>query len=245
MSHHNSHVGIPNTLLNSFSNSKPLFVTNLIQNKVYESKPNKTGTIKDYYDDSAEELLSKELETSLGVFLKNIKSLDKMYDITNYINENHGVLDKFIKFQLQRSKKSLDTFNNHSLTAKYFGNLTHSDYLRITADVENINMLSLIGGRLFARVCVANENSSFVTNSIGFYFIPNADKKTIKSIIIPYEAKCAIYIEQYVENKASHYYVPDEYIKLLNKHCYYFELNVGNGFIISTNKDLAMAFLKK
>lgn len=111
MSHHNSHVGIPKSLLSSYSNGNKLYVANLLNNKIYPSNPDKIGVIKDYYDDETELLLSNVLESSLGQLLNGIKNMDKTYEITNYLNANHSTLAEFIKIQLQRSKKSLELFN--------------------------------------------------------------------------------------------------------------------------------------
>lgn len=238
MGHHNSHVGIPKTLLNSYSDSHPLYVGDLNRNKIYLSTPDKIGIIKDYYNDEVEQMLSNNLETGLGSLIKTIKGMKKYSDIAKYLNKNHTIIEEFVKIQLQRSKKSLDSFNENSLTSKVYGELSHSDYLEMVFKVDNINMLSMIGGNLFARVCVANEKHCFVTNSLGFYFIPNVETKSIISIVIPYESKKAIYIERFREDEkpASHYYVPDSHILYLNKLCYSFDKNVGNGLLVSTER---------
>ncbi len=238
MKHHNSHVGIPKTLLNSYSNSKSLFVCDLSRKKIYLSKPDKVGIIKDYYDDKVEQMLSNNLETGFGVLINAIKQMNKYYEMANYLNKNHAILEEFIKIQLQRSKNCLNSFNANSLTSKVFGELSHSAYLEIVAKVENVNILSMIDGKLFARVCVANAAHCFVTNSLGFYFVPNIETKSIKAIVIPYESKKAIYIEGFNKNEkpASYYYVPDSHILYLNKLCYSFEKSIGNGFLISTER---------
>ncbi len=247
MSHHNSHVGIPKSLIKSYSNESKVYVANLINHKIYPSVPDKTGVIKDYYDDNAELLLSNSLESSLGSLLKNIKSMSKMNDITNYLNSNHSILESFIKFQLQRSKKSLEAFNKHSLTAKVYGELNHSEYIELVSKVDNINMLSLIGGKLFSRVCIANENSVFITNSLGFYFIPDEKNKSVLSFVIPYEPKRAIYIEKFSDEykNISHYLVPDKHVAYLNKMCSAFEKALGNGILISTESSILSQFVIK
>lgn len=247
MSHHNSHVGIPKSLLSSYANGNKLFVANLQNNKIYASNPEKIGVVKDYYDDETELLLSNVLESSLGQLLNDIKIMDKSYEITNYLNSNHQVLENFIKIQLQRPKKSLELFNQHSLTAKVYGDLNPSEYLTLVSKVDNINMLSFIKGNLFARLCVASENSIFITNSLGFYFVPDKKNNSILSFVIPFEPKKAIYIEKFPEehSDASHYLVPDPHILYLNKICAAFEKASGNGVLISTEKDILEGFITK
>lgn len=133
------------------------------------------------------------------------------------------------------------------MTAKVYGDLNPSEYLNLVSKVDNINMLSFIDGHLFARLCVASEKSIFITNSLGFYFIPEKNSNSILSFVIPIEPKKAIYIEKYPEEHgdAPHYLVPDSCLMKFNKICSAFERELGNGILISSEKDILESFVMK
>lgn len=245
MAHHKSHIGIPNTLLKSYSEGNQLYAVNLKKGlRCYLTKPENAGVEKDYYDDETENLLSSEIETDLGAFLKELKVKGSMCEKVNFINSKHNILEKFIKFQLQRSKNILNFFNKNSLSSKKLGYLSHSDYIKFISKTESINILSLIEGSIFARVCVATECNSFITNSLGFYVIPDIEQKTMEAVIIPYSSKEAIYISNFDGDLFSHYEVSDKNLYTLNRYCYDFENFFGNGFIFSVDPFCKERYLK-
>ncbi len=231
-----NHVGIPKFLISQFENKEGLiFVYDIERNKKYFARAKNIGTEVGYYDSETEKLLSKDEETMFGSLISNLNNLKQYYKKTNELNNKYLVVEKFIKFQFFRSKKSLTIINKDSLSSIALGTLSSSDLIKISTELSNnTNLLSLIEKPL-QMVILKTDLKRLITNSLGFYFTlkdGNVDK-----IIIPINPNEAIVIFHSSGEGFSHFTTDDLAITQLNNYCYSFEKACGNGFLIANDSN--------
>lgn len=244
MSDLHSHVGIPKCLQLEFSNKEQIQVYDFARNKTYSCNCDRAGTENHYYDEETEKILSEKVESSLGVLIKELRACFNNVEFTNCLQRNTDVLEAFFKFQLQRSKKMLEGVNKKSISTKIFGDLSHSEMIKIL-DKSDANILNMLEGSLFALRIVCDDDLFLITNSLGFYCV--LDNKKLKYFIIPLSNKDAICIQSGFdkENPYSHYTLDERHCDYLNKSCYEFEKALGNGYIYAKEKFELEKFLKK
>ena len=232
-----SHVALPLNLIKEFENDKnTVCVFDLLQKKSYFANGTKVGVEKGYYSQQCELFLSSEIEGPFHDLITKLKEMNHYYEKTNFLNNNRDVLERFFKYQFLRSKKVLENTNKYSLAAIALGSLSHESLIAIMSKNDS-NILSLIEGKLFARMLVVKStNKSLIDNSLGFYTV--VESKKIKSFVVPISPKEAIYISSYNEKDlASHYFATDNEINILNKLCLITEKQIGNGFLIGKKFD--------
>ncbi len=233
----NSHVGTPKCILEKFATGKSVCVFNLEKNKEYAQSVDTAGTEHNYYDEETEKLLSDNAESGFGALMKKLYKLKTYKEKTKILYENTKIIESYMVYQLQRSKKSLEDFNEHSLTALVYGPLTHSEYLKLISQVDpsKINILIYLKQPMSIRIALNNGETDFIDNSIGFYYSFNKETKQIDNFFIPISNREVITINSYDKKneKTSYYYVDEERVNIMNSYCIVLEKAYGNGFIYS------------
>lgn len=226
-----SHISLPLNLIKEFESNKKVCVFDLVRGKSYCANGTKVGVEKGYYSKNCELFLSTEIEGPFHNLINALNSFNYFHEKTNYLNNNHEILEKFFKYQYLRSKKILEYTNSHSVSAQTIEPVNHETFIAIMART-NVNILSLIEGNLFARIVTNNSSHRlFINNSLGFYTVVKKEK--VVAFIVPISPKEAIYISSFDGEKTSHFTAKDEQVELMNKLCYISEKQIGNGFLIS------------
>lgn len=152
---------------------------------------------------------------------------------------NTKLVEQFFSFMFLRAKKSLETINNESITSAVFGNLEHSELLRIQTIIK-VNPLQIIGEKYCFYPLVNLSDCSFINNSIGFAIMISKNKEI--SIIIPLNEKIAIFISNNSELRAYEFlYIESEgaeKVDEINTSISIMEKEYGNGFIFGSSKEL-------
>ena len=142
------HVGIPRFIQQGFADKNHVFKYDLIRDKLYKESINTLGTEKEYYDDDVEnEILASGIENQFSLIYNNICNTKNPDEIKQTLDTNTKLVENFFSFMFLRAKKSLELVNKESLTSKIFGDLSHSDLLRIQTKIK-VNPLNHLGSTL-------------------------------------------------------------------------------------------------
>lgn len=232
-----SHVGVPRFLLNRFANDRQqVAVFDVMRQKNYCASPAKIGVEKGYYDDQAEQLLSECEEAPFSNLLIKLDKTNKLYKKTRLLYEDKEIVLDFVKFQFMRAKTNLAAVNEYSVTAKVFGEYSHSDLLKITTLLSSNPILMI--KQPWQILMLESKNKNLINSSLGLYFVPSLKSKTqneIKYIVIPISKSEAICITHSMLEEYSHFFASARNAEELNKWCMIFERNLGNGFVFATN----------
>ena len=96
-----------------------------------------------------------------------------------------------------RSKKTLNQVNNKSITAQLFGEMRHSDLLKLQS-LTKTNPLKIIDEKYILYPIVNNSETLFINNSIGLRMMVNKEGKY--SFVIPLNTYVAILITRDMNN---------------------------------------------
>lgn len=235
----NDHVGIPRFIQRGFADKNRVIKYDLIRDKQYSESIDTLGTEKEYYDDDVEkEILASGIENQFSLIYNSICNTKKPDEIKQILDSNTKLVENFFSFMFLRAKKSLELVNKESLTSKIFGDLSHSDLLRIQTRVK-VNPLQIIGNTYYFYPLINFSNVLFINNSIGFGFMINKQKQI--SIILPFNTRVAILIsnDNELKDSDSFYIAPDGTNKtdIINKSISKMEKEYGNGFIFGFRKE--------
>ena len=188
----NDHVGIPRFIEEGFANKKKVYKYDLIREKEYAESIDTLGTKNNYYDEDVEkELLARRIESRFAIFYNAFCKATNQHEMRVILDSNIELVEKFFSFMFLRAKKILETINKESITSKIFGNLDHSELLRIQTMI-NENPLEIIGKEYYFFPLINRSDLLFINNSIEFGII--IDREGQKSIVIPLNNKIAIFI---------------------------------------------------
>ena len=240
----NDHVGIPRFIEEGFANKKKVYKYDLIREKEYAESIDTLGTENNYYDEDVEkELLARRIENRFGLFYNNFCNATNLYEMRSMLNSNIKLVEKFFSFMFLRAKKILEIINKESITSKIFGNLDHSELLRIQTMI-NVNPLEIIGKEYYFFPLINRSDLLFINNSIGFGII--IDREGQKSIVIPLNNRIAIFISNDSKlNDYNYLYIEPERKEkadTINKSICTMEKEYGNGFIFGYSKELIIRY---
>lgn len=160
------------------------------------------------------------------------------------LNNNIKLVEQFFSFMFMRSITTLNEINDKSETSKLFGEIDHSELLRINSEI-NVNPFKIIGDEYSFYPLINFSNTHFINNSIGFGFLINKEKKI--SIFIPLNFKIGLLITNNQEiEKSEMTYIEsneDEKVHRMNKVICRTEKVIGNGFIFGDVKELVISYI--
>lgn len=237
---HHDHIGIPKFIERGFSNNGKVYCYDLHQDKVYGTNIDRLGTKNNYYEDDVEKkLLAEGVEKEFSNFYNDFCGTINTDALINILNANTELVTQFFSFMFTRAKKTLETVNKESITSQLFGDLSHSDLLRVQS-IINTNPLGIIGDnyKFFPLINFSNEH--FINNSLGFGIMINKDKEI--SIVILLNRRLGILVSNNQEFGDSElfYIEPEGYKKAItiNNCICKLEKNLGNGFIFGESKEI-------
>ncbi len=244
MSH--DHVGIPRFIEKGFSNNnEKAYCYNLKNDKGYCVSIDRLGTQKNYYDEDVEkELLAQKIEKQFSLFYNDFCGTTNPNIMTNILKENTKLVEQFFSFMFMRSKKTLNIFNNNSISSKMLGNLSHSDLLRTNLEIQT-NPFKMIGDEYRFYPLINLSSKHFINNSVGFCAIEN--KNNITAFFIPLDFRVGILItnDDYLNGSDFTFIDPNGINKadLINKKICITEKEIGNGFIFGESKELVTPYI--
>lgn len=227
------HVGIPRFIENGFAVSGMVFSYDTSLNRIRHSPINKLGTEKDYYDPDVEkELLANNIESNFSKLYNSITNTTDIDVIGKAINSNKCLIVLFFSFMFFRSKKSLEEANKSSLSSALFGNLDHSELLRIQSIIQ-VDPLKLIGNQYEIAPIINTSKVHFINNSIGIGVMMTKTKKSM--FFFPLNPSLGlVFSDKSFRQEANVFYTDannDAITKRLNESLVIYELGYGNGFL--------------
>lgn len=243
MSH--DHIGIPKFIEKGFSNDGKVYCYNLKKDKHYFDLINKLGTKNNYYDEDVEKnLLAQGVELQFSLFYNDFCKANDSETMIKILNNNIKLVEQFFSFMFMRSITTLNEINDKSETSKLFGEIDHSELLRINSEI-NVNPFKIIGDEYSFYPLINFSDTHFINNSIGFGFLINKEKKI--SIFIPLNFKIGLLITNNQEiEKSEMTYIEsneDEKVHRMNKVICRTEKVIGNGFIFGDVKELVISYI--
>ncbi len=234
------HVGIPKFIEKGFSNNNQVFVFDTIRNKRYPMSIDRLGTENDYYDEDVEKIiLANGIEDNFSQLYNDFCGTQDIRTMKKILDLNVELVEQFFSFMYLRAKKTLEQINNESITTKIFGDLDHSELLRIQT-VINTNPLKIIGEEYSFYPVINFSKRLFLDNSIGFGLMINKEKEY--SFVIPLNARVAILISGNKELTDFDYlYIEstgDNKTNVINKCLVRMEKVLGNGFFFGCDEHL-------
>ena len=198
-----SHIQLPISIIESFSEKKPVAGTNGkintadFVNALYygqqTSSPirtNEYGSQHGYYTEEIEELLSNEFESPIGEIRKKFIKFSKRrisevtIDKNDYLN-----VKKYLRMLFYRSQFFYDLYMKESKIAKIVGT-THSDYIQMCYDL-NVEPIPDFSKYTIALV-VATGKRHFINSFTGFSFYENRFVSNNPMFFAPLSPVCGI-----------------------------------------------------
>lgn len=232
------HVGIPRFIQEGFATSGKVASYDTELDRIRISPISKLGTDVNYYDEDVEKiLLANKIEGEFSKFYHDITSTTDIPFIEQTINSNTKLITQFFAFMYLRAKKSLDEVNKNSLSSKVFGDLDHSELLRIQAQIL-VNPLEMIGKEYRILALYNFSKTNLINNSIGIGAMMTKTGKV--TFFMPLNTKTGIVFcdESFSGDSQCFYIQPDSDgdAKRLNDAMVQFEIGYGNGFLFGKNK---------
>ena len=234
----NDHVGIPRFIQEGFAISGKVASYDTKLDRIRISPISKLGTDINYYDEDVEKiLLANKIEGEFSKFYHDITSTIDIAFIEQTINNNTKLITQFFSFMYLRAKKALDEVNKNSLSSKVFGNLDHSELLRIQAQIL-VNPLEMIGKEYKILALYNFSKINLINNSIGIGAMMTKAGKV--AFFMPLNTRVGIVFcdDSFSGDSQSFYIQPDcdGDTKRLNDSMVQFEIGYGNGFLFGKNK---------
>lgn len=232
------HVGIPRFIEEGFATSGMVASYDVETDRMRISPISKLGTDVDYYDEDVENgLLANKVEGEFSKFYKDITSTTDIAFIERTINNNKELITQFFSFMYMRAKKMLETINKNSLSSRLFGDINHSELLRIQSQIL-VNPLKMIGEDCDILALYNFSSVPFINNSLGIGAL--ISKENIVTFFMPLNARVGLMFcdKAYSNNSQCFYIEPgkDNDAKRLNKAMAEFEYDYGNGFLFANKK---------
>lgn len=233
-SKYNSHVILPEVILNGFSyktlEGKKIKYFDFYEQKVSEEKAKDFNTMPNYFSEQMETRLSKK-ETNIGKYRKILddfrKSKFQQYELDGKI-----IFDLF-NLQVIRHPYLLKTANKTSLTSSVFGDFSPDWAVNTALEMK----MEIFNQHDFDPAILINKsNNGLVTNSMGLY---SAYSKKREVIIMPLNSKVALVLFSKVAKIPYSYWNVDDNAEVLklNEYAYYHKIENSNK-IIGAEKDL-------
>lgn len=233
-----SHIGVPKFIERGFSLNEKAYVYDIIRNKDYIMPIDRLGTTNNYYENDVEKnILANGIEAEFSKFYNDFCNANNPQQMFKLLSINNHLVQQFFSFMFMRAKKTLVDVNDNSLSSKLFGNLNHSDLLRIQLEL-NTNPLKIVGDKYKMYPLVNLSNQLFINNSIGFALMVSSNNEY--SFVIPLNIRVGILISGIIDTNVDLYYIEkneDEKADRINKSICKLEKEYGNGFIFGSNKD--------
>lgn len=234
MSH--NHVGIPRFIQNGFAYKNKVFVSDIVRNKIYQTSIDRLGTENNYYDEDVEKVLASDIEANFSSFYNNFCNTDPS-SMKQILDSNVKLVERFLSFMYIRAKKTLSQINDESITAKAFGEISHSELLNIQSSI-NINPLTICKDYSFYPL-INYSKKFFINNSIGFGMMAINENKY--SFIIPLNIHVSILISGNMPHSYIDYYTiqpdRDNQVDAINKCIVRMEKILGNGFFFGRDEE--------
>ena len=236
MSH--DHIGIPRFIQEGFATSGIVASYDTALDIIRTSPISKLGTSVDYYDEDVEkDLLANKVEGEFSKLYHDITSTKDLGLIEKTIIGNKTLIAQFFSFMYMRAKKMVDTVNQNSLSSKIFGNVDHSELLRIQANIF-VDPLKMIGEEYFILPVLNFSRTRFINNSLGIgALITNT--KTILFYVPLNDRLGLIFCDKDYCGDSQFFYIwqdGEATAKRLNNSIVQFEYEYGNGFLFGMNK---------
>ena len=243
MSH--DHIGVPKFIEKGFSINNSVYCYNLINDKCYGNSIDRLGTKNNYYDEDVEKtLLANKIECQFSIFYNDFINAKTSDELVALVKNNNAVIEQFFSFMYLRSMKTLNEINKESITAKIFGDISHSELLRINSLI-NVNPFKIIGESYSFYPLLNLSSINFINNSVGYSILINQNEKI--SFFIPLTTNKGILItnNENLKNKEWTYIEKDalESIEHMNKTICRTEKVIGNGFIFGDAKVLVKSYI--
>lgn len=198
-----SHIQLPRSIIDSFSEKKPVVGTNGFINKadfvkvlsfgddkIELIRTNDYGVENGYYTEDVEELLNKEFESPLGETRKKLIEFAKKKRETVKIDKNDFiVIKKYLKMLFYRNKFFYNLYLSESKIATS-SNTSPSDYVQTCADL-NVNPIDDFQ-RYSIAVVVKTGRRCFINNFTGFSFLSAKQISDKPVFFVPLSPECGI-----------------------------------------------------
>lgn len=231
------HIGIPKFIEKGFSYNNQVYVSDVLRDKRYVMSVDRLGTENNYYDEDVEkQILASGIESSFSQFYNDFCGTRDIKFMKQILDLNTALIEEFFSFMFMRAKKTLEQVNRESITSQVFGNIDHSELLRIQLLIQT-NPLQIIGKKFSFYPLVNLSKTLFIDNSIGFGLMKN--KKEEYSFIIPLNTRVAILISRNMEQIDNGFFIEsngDYKVDRINKRIIDMEKALGNGFFFGYEK---------
>lgn len=242
MSH--DHIGIPRFLEQGFANDGKVYCHDLVRDKGYQALITRLGTQSNYYDDDVEKtILADDVEADFAEFYNSFCGSKSHKGMFWALWFNIATIKRFFRFMFMRSKKILAMINDRSVSSKVFGDMDHSELLRIAKDM--IVDPFLLAGPMYSLYLVENQSKEFfINNSIGFCIITGCNGKN-NSIFMPLNNKRGILVssDDYYKQSLFVVFADDAEVNSLNRRICMNECQIGNDFIFGNNEQLLNPYI--
>ena len=198
-----SHIQLPISVIESFSEKKPVVgengkinktdfvnVLGYGQNNISLVRTNEYGSQFGYYTEDIENLLSSEFETPIGEIRKKLIAFSKRKISEVSINNNDFlIIKRYLQMLLYRSQYFFNLYLKESKVASVVGT-THSEYIQMCYDL-NIKPFENFDGYTIA-VVVSNGERMFINSFTGFSFYQNRNISDKPMFFTPLSPTCGI-----------------------------------------------------
>ena len=244
MSH--DHIGVPRFIEKGFSKNCQVYVYDVIREKEYKMSIDRLGTKQNYYDKDVEEnLLANGIENNFSQLYIDFCNANRVSKKKEILDQNLELVTQFFSFMYMRSKKTLNQVNNESITAKLFGEMRHSDLLRLQS-LTKTNPLKIIDEKYILYPIVNNSETLFINNSIGFGMMINKEGKY--SFVIPLNTHNAILITRDLDSLEFDGFLietgENEKADSINKVIVRTEKVIGNGFFFGKEEKSIFKYIE-
>ena len=234
----NHHIAIPRFIEEGFAVSGKVESYDFDPDRFRSSPTSKLGTAEDYYDQDVEKtLLANKVENEFSKLYKDITSTMNPIFIKCCLDNNKELVTQFFSFAFLRAKKSLQTINDNSLSSAVFGEMDHSELLRIQTYIQ-VNPLQLVGEKYEILPLFNFSKTKLIDNSIGIGIKILEQKKFL--FFMPLNPRLGlIFCDESFSGGEEYFYIPpgdDRYARELNNMIVQFEHVYGNGFLFGQSK---------
>lgn len=234
----NSHILIPRSVFNEFTNSKKYFFKYEVENhRISKGFPATTYTEEDYFSQTIEMGLNKYVETPLKKLLDYVRNLPD--DNTFAINEEIFLVAKnYFRSLIARSPRMLKTIVSNSVYLRFMPEQDRHDMVvdRIMAS-SNWKLIE----REYDFTLIINEtNIPFVLPTRGLYEFSINENTCVNIPLTPW---CAIHLKEknQINQPNVAVVIPqgmDDVTFCMNSYAFIKQKSDGIGYVVSYDKNL-------
>ena len=242
----NCHVGIPRFIQEGFATSGIVVSYDTKLDRIRKSPIEKLGTSVNYYDEDVEkDLLANQVEAEFSKFYRDITSTKNPDFILSIVLNNKELITQFFSFMYMRAIKMVDEVNKISLSSAIFGDIDHSELLRIQSHIM-VNPLKMIGEDYNILPFLNFAKTKFINNSLGLGAMVLKTGKVV--FFMPLNTRLGLIFcdKEYSGDSEFFYAEPNNVddVNRLNEAMVQFEHGYGNGFLFGNNKNDLKEFVE-